>query len=186
MGLGDGANAEWQDYEWFDPHLDRDADGDIALVTLESLEREGVWQPGTATRVLLVDLDNIRVASAHLRSRVLLAVALARQADVAVFAGQRGSVERARSALQEYGEKALEVGRGRDEADMALLDAVADTGDQDAQFVVFSNDGVFARLAMRGPLTVVSPGAGALSDQLSEAAERVIDLQMLEAPAGAR
>ncbi len=183
MGLGDGETEEWRDYEWFDPQLYRDVEGEAALATLASLEREGVWQPGSATRVLLVDLDNIRVASAQLRSRVLLAVALARQADVAVFAGQRGSVDRARSALQEFAEATVEVGRGRDEADYALLDAVADSGDGDAQYVVFSNDGVFARLAMRGPLTVVSPGAGALSDQLSEAAERVIDLQLLESAA---
>jgi len=181
MGLGSDALGEWQDYEWFDPHLGHDGDADAAMVTLASLEREGVWQPGNATRVLLIDLDNIRVTSDSLRRRVLLAVALARQSDVSAFAGQRGSVDRARPSLQEFAATALEVGDGRNEADIALLEAVADDGDDDTQFVVFSNDGVFARLAMRGSLTVVSPGAGALSEQLREAATNVIDLQVLEA-----
>lgn len=184
MGLG-GAPGEYEDYEWFDPHAGPSLGAEATPVALAALAHAGVWQPGQATRVLLVDLDNIRVTPGQLRTRVLLAVALARQADVAVFAGQHGSVQRARAALQEYGETAIEVGAARNAADAVLLDAAAACEDEEIQFVVFSNDRAFARLAMRGPLTVVSPGAAALSDQLSRAAEQVIDLRLLESVTGA-
>jgi hypothetical protein len=49
------------------------------------------------------------------------------------------------------------------------------------QFIVVSNDNIFARLAMRGPLTVLSPGLQSLSDRLAEAAERVLDMAVIEA-----
>jgi hypothetical protein len=45
---------------------------------------------------------------------------------------------------------------------------------------VLSNDGIFASLADRGPVTVLSPGASALSDRLFDAARVVIDLMTLE------
>jgi hypothetical protein len=173
MGLGT-ERSEWDLFEWFDPHLAEP----VSDATMLSL-RAGIWQTGTATRVLLVDLDNVRVASSLLLGRVSLAVVLARQADVAAFAGQHSSVERARPALEEYGASAMSVGDGANEADLVLLEA-ADIDDSDIQFVVISNDGIFARLAMRGPLVVLSPGVGALSDRLAEAAERVIDLQAIE------
>jgi hypothetical protein len=178
MGLGT-ERGEWDLFEWFDLRIDvPDSDA-----TMASLERAGIWQSGPSTRVLLVDLDNVRVSSELLRGRVSLAVVLARQADVAAFAGQHSSVERARPALAEYGASAMSVGDGPNAADLVLLDA-ADIADADIQFVVISNDGIFARLAMRGPLVVLSPGVGALSDRLAEAAERVIDLQAIEVAAG--
>ncbi len=180
MGLGT-ERGPWEDYEWFDLHAERTTDRDEQPVetALGPDEWGAVWPPGPATRVLLVDLDNLRAEPARLRSRVSLAVALARQADLAVFAGQQGSVDRARPALQEYAGTALTVGSARDAADIALLDAVP-VGHDDVQYVVISNDGIFARLAMNGTLTVLSPGAGALSQRLAEAAERVLDLQMIE------
>jgi len=46
--------------------------------------------------------------------------------------------------------------------------------------VLLSNDWIFAALAGRGPLTVLSPGADALSDRLRAAASRVVDLAALE------
>ncbi len=180
MGLGT-ERGEWEDYEWFDLRAERAADDEdaFAAVDLGALEGGSIWLSPRTTRVLLVDLDNLRAEPARLRTRVALAVELARQADIAVFAGQQASVDRARPALKEYADTALAVGGARNAADLALLDAVPDD-DADVQYVVFSNDGIFARLAMSGTLTVVSPGAGALSDRLAEAAERVVDLQLLE------
>src|SRR5580692_3552722 len=102
MGLGT-ERGEWELYEWFDPRLVDDEPIGVGAATMASLERAGIWQEGTATRVLLVDLDNVRVTPRRLLGRVSLAVVLARQSDVAAFAGQRASVDRARPALQEYG-----------------------------------------------------------------------------------
>jgi len=48
------------------------------------------------------------------------------------------------------------------------------------QVIVVSNDGIFASLADRGPLIVLSPGAEALSDRLRDSASRVVDLVALE------
>jgi hypothetical protein len=49
-----------------------------------------------------------------------------------------------------------------------------------AHVVVLSNDGIFASLADRARLTVLSPGADALSDRLRDAADDVVDLTRLE------
>jgi hypothetical protein len=60
-----------------------------------------------------------------------------------------------------------------------LLDAAAELPGP-ARFVLLSNDWIFAALAERGSLTVLSPGADALSDRLRAAATRVVDLAALE------
>lgn len=180
MGLGP-ERASWEDFEWFDPHSYVDADGSYLEAGLESLRREPLWLPGPATRVLLVDLDNLRVESVRLHARLAMTVALAREADHAAFAGQEGSVRRARGSLAEFEDRAVVVGNGADEADKALLDVASTVEDDDVQFIVVSNDNIFARLAMRGPLTVLSPGLQSLSDRLAESAERVLDMAVIEA-----
>ena len=69
----------------------------------------------------------------------------------------------------------------RGEADEVLLDAARAVRADNVEFVVISNDGIFATLADRGRLTVLSPGVEALSDRLAQAAARVVDLPALEA-----
>jgi hypothetical protein len=180
MGLGPERRS-WEDYEWFDPHSLRSLDASYLRAGLESLRRQPLWLPGTSARVLLVDLDNLRVEPIRLRARIAMTMSLARDADHVGLAGQEGSVRRARGDLGEFADRAIVVGDGNDEADRALL-AVADAvEDDDVQFIVVSNDGIFARLALRGPLTVLSPGLQSLSDRLSDAAERVVDMAVIEA-----
>jgi hypothetical protein len=107
-------------------------------------------------------------------------VTLARQADQVVLAGQEGAVRRGRPHLAEFAEQARPVADGSDLADHVLLEA-ADALQGDAiQVIVVSNDGIFASLADRGPLVVLSPGAEALSDRLRDSATRVVDLVALE------
>jgi hypothetical protein len=180
MGLGTERPA-WEDIEWF--HLDDVSEPLEPFVeaALDALTADPLWLPGDATRVLLVDLDNLRVEPVRLRARLAMAIALARQADHAAFAGQEGSVRRARPALEEFAAAAIAVGTDHNEADEALLDAADDVEDTDVQFIVVSNDNIFARLALRGPLVVLSPGAEALSERLADAAVRVVDLTAIEA-----
>jgi hypothetical protein len=145
-------------------------------------QRENVWVSGGGSRVLLVDLDNLRADPVRWRDRMGMVVALARQADVVALAGQEGAVRRARPHLAEFGARARAVSDGSDLADHVLLDAAAEVPGP-ARFVLLSNDWIFAGLADRGPLTVLSPGADALSDRLRSAAARVVDLAALEGSA---
>ena len=187
MGLG-GGPGEWDDYEWVRladlppaPVRPPRADGPaLADAVLARLARRSLWTTGAGTRVLLVDLDNLRAAPARWRERMTRVVALARQADVVALAGQDGPVRRARPHLAGFAARARAVPDGSDLADHVLLDAAAEVPGR-AQFVVLSNDWIFAALAGRGPLTVLSPGGDALSDRLREAATRVVDLASLEA-----
>jgi hypothetical protein len=182
LGLGTDRQS-WEDYEWFDTRAAEGIDdspvpnGAYLDAGLESLRREPLWLANGSTRVLLVDLDNLRVEPVRLSARLAMTIALARDADYVGFAGQEGSVRRARADLAEFGAHAVVVGNGSDEADQALLDVA----DEDVQFIVVSNDGIFARLAMRGPLTVLSPGLQSLSDRLADAAERILDMSVIEA-----
>ena len=191
MGLGGGPS--WRDeYEWVrladlpdaplpDTPLPAPRTGrqPLADAVKAWLQREGVWTTGTGCRVLLVDLDNLRADPVRWRDRMAMVVALARQADVVALAGQEGAVGRARPHLAEFAGRARPVEDGSDLADHVLLDAAAEvTGP--ARFVLLSNDWIFAALAGRGPLTVLSPGADALSDRLRAAASRVVDLAALE------
>jgi hypothetical protein len=195
MGLG-GGPREWDDYEWISlPALPAarvrrqqsraEAIAEAALEPLAQvlsgwLERNPLWVPGDSTRVLLVDLDNLRADPRRWRARMAAVVALARQADHAVFAGQVGAVRRGRPHLAEFAERARPVAAGSDLADFVLLEAAEALHDDEIQVIVVSNDGIFASLADRGPLVVLSPGTEALSDRLREAATRVIDLVALE------
>jgi uncharacterized LabA/DUF88 family protein len=72
------------------------------------------------------------------------------------------------------------VADGSDLADLVLLDAADALRDDAVQVIVLSNDGIFASLADRARLTVLSPGADALSDRLRDAADEVVDLTRLE------
>lgn len=181
MGIGTERSLS-DDIEWFslDDVEERGTDRFVARA-LAALRIDPLWRPGEAIRVLLVDLDNLRVQPSRLRGRIAMAVALARQADLACFAGQDGAVRRALPWLDEYADTAVEVGRDHDEADLALLAAAATVANDDVQFIVLSNDGIFAQLAERGLLLVLSPGAASLSDELAAAADRVVDIQHIEA-----
>jgi hypothetical protein len=192
MGLG-GGPSEWADLEWVDlallpaartrgrrPAADEGEIEPLARELSSWLESNVLWVPGTRTRVLLVDLDNLRADPQRWRARMAAVVTLARQADHAVLAGQEGAVRRGRPHLAEFAAQARPVADGSDVADHVLLEA-ADALRADAiQVVVLSNDGIFATLAARGPLVVLSPGADALSDRLRDAATRVVDLVGLE------
>jgi hypothetical protein len=180
VGLG-YRHDEADDYEWFpsgggtpEPAVPSPS----ALV--ERLARENIWEDGDVPRILLVDLDNMRAGPLRWRARMAVVVALARQADHAVLAGQEGAVRRARPYLEEFAASARAVPAGSDVADVALLDAVDELDLPDAQALVVSNDGIFAELAQCGPLVVLSPGRDALSDALAAAAVRVVDLAALE------
>jgi hypothetical protein len=193
MGLG-GGPSEWADFEWVSlPALPTvqvreprsrtrsvDDDGSLAQQLSAWLERNLLWVPGNDTRVLLVDLDNLRADPRRWRARMSAVVTLARQADHAVLAGQEGAVRRGRPHLAEFAAQARPVADGSDLADHLLLDAAEALHADEMQVIVVSNDGIFASLAERGPLVVLSPGADALSDRLRDAATRVVDLMALE------
>jgi hypothetical protein len=193
VGVG-GGPSEWDDYEWVrladlprsarrtttaPARSSRGAAGEEVLA--DWLRRNPLWQEDSRSRVLLVDLDNLRADPARWRARMAAVVELAREADHAVLAGQQGAVERARPHLAEFAAQALGVADGSDVADHALLDAAEQVREGLDQVVVLSNDGIFAQLADHGGrLTVLSPGADALSDRLRDAATRVVDLVELE------
>ena len=197
MGLG-GGPGEWDDYEWFrladvpgeGPGEELagepvDTGPDPLTEALRALVRDyPVWAGAGATRVLLVDLDNLRAARGRLRARLGVVVELARQADHVTLAGQAGAVARSRPWLEEFADRALPVADGADVADLVLLEAAATVPDP-VEVLVVSNDGIFADLAERGELTVVSPGIHALSDRLHGAADLLVDLAALEREAAA-
>jgi hypothetical protein len=200
MGLG-GGPSEWDEYEWVRlsdlpapraarrrPGVDADAADEssdtLSRALAEWLERNVLWVPDGGARVLLVDLDNLRAEPRRWRARMAAVVTLARQADHAVLSGQQGAVRRARPHLGEFAARAHPVADGSDLADFVLLDAAEALHIDDMQVVVLSNDGIFAELADRGPLVVLSPGSDALSGRLREAATRVVDLAALEASEG--
>lgn len=187
--------GDWDGYEWFrladvdgrrppSPPSD-DAAAAMGHWLVDHLAAEPLWAAGPAVRILLADLDNLRAAPGRLRARLTAVVALAREADHAAFAGQTGAVRRSRPWLAEFADRAQQVPDGSDLADYALLDAAAAVSATDVQFLVVSNDGIFAPLAERGPLALLSPGADALSDRLRDAAHRVEDLVVLEKQAAA-
>jgi hypothetical protein len=187
MGLG-GAPDEWADYEWFRledvpaPEVVR-VGPDPASDALRLLVRDyPVWAQQGAQRVLLVDLDNLRASPSRLRARLAVVVELARQADHVALAGQVGAVARSRPWLEEFADRAEAVPQGADVADYALLAAAAKVADP-VEFLVVSNDGIFAELAERGDLTILSPGMDALSAGLHGAASMLVDLAALEAEA---
>jgi hypothetical protein len=180
MGLG-GAASEWAEYEWVRlADVPAEPADSLGATLVGWVRANPMWLDDGSTRVLLVDLDNLRADPVRLRARLAVVVELARQADRVAFAGQDGSVARARPWLAEFADAAQAVGGGSDEADWVLLDAAEAVTHYPLQFLVVSNDWIFAGLARRGPLTLLSPGADALSDRLRAAARRVVDLTVLE------
>ena len=165
MGLG-CARSEWDDFEWFPLHAD---DDNVPLV----------WIEDDATRVLLCDLDNLRADPRRLAARMRVAVEIARAADVPVFAGQAESVRRCGQLAAEFRDDVITVGSGRDAADHALLAVAERVRVHRVQFVVMSNDGIFARLALRGPLSVVSPSRERASSRLVKVARVLVDVSDL-------
>ncbi len=156
------------------------APGTLGPAMILWLRRHPLWVRGTGPRILLVDLDNLRAGPSRWQARMEVVAWLARIADHTVLAGQHGAVARARPHLGALGEQAHAVDDGSDLADHVLLDAADAIVAAAARTVVISNDGIFVRLAGRGPLTVVSPGVDALSDRLRDAASRVVDLTAVE------
>ncbi len=185
MGLGGCAapwdDLAWEEYEWFDP-AELPPDEPLLLTpALQSwLEEDPVWLPGEGHRLLLADLDNLRSRPAVWRGRMALVAALARDADHVVISGQEAAVSRAQPFLAEWAGHAEAVAYGADLADLVLLAGAAAVQADRVQVVVVSNDNIFAELADRGPLTVLSPGADALSDRLRERARLVLDLVEIE------
>jgi hypothetical protein len=160
-----------------------DAGAAMGRWMVDRLDDEPLWLAGDSERVLLVDLDNLRAAPSRLRARLAVVVSLARQADHAAFAGQTGAVRRSLPWLAEFADLAQTV--PDDLAAHALLARAAELAGPPQQFVVVSNDGIFVELADRGPLALLSPGADAMSDRLSDSAHRVVDLAALEKQAAA-
>jgi hypothetical protein len=180
VGLG-GGQSVWDDYEWVRlPDLPPQRTGSRAESLVALLDERGLWVDGEGTRILLVDLDNLRAEPVRWRTRMQAVVLLAREADHVELAGQVGAVERAAPHLSEFAVQARAVEVGSDLADYVLLDAAKAVLDEHVQVVVVSNDGIFADLADRGRLSVVSPGGDALSERLREAATIVVDLHDLE------
>lgn len=182
MGIG-GGPRESDEYEWvlLADLADVPVDDPSPLVRAlcSWLDENPIWAPGRL-RILLVDLDNLRADPHRWQARMALVVQLARQADHVALAGQVGAVARARPHLAEFARRATPVEDGSDVADRVLL-AEADSWLEDgSHVVVLSNDFIFASLADRARLTVLSPGADALSDRLRDTADDVVDLTRLE------
>lgn len=156
------------------------APGELGPAMIAWLRRHPLWVRGTGPRILLVDLDNLRAGPGRWQARMDVVAWLARVADHTVLAGQHAAVARARPHLGALGERAHGVDDGSDLADHVLLNAAEAIVASAARTVVISNDGIFVRLAGRGPLTVVSPGLDALSDKLRTVASRVVDLTAVE------
>ena len=156
------------------------AAGTLGPAMIAWFRRHPLWVRGTGPRILLVDLDNLRAGPARWQARMEVVVWLARLADHTVLAGQHGAVARAQPYLAELAGAAQPVDDGSDLADHVLLEAAEAITAARVRVVVISNDGIFVRLAGRGPLTVLSPGLDALSDKLRDTASRVVDLTAVE------
>lgn len=154
--------------------------GTLGPAMVAWLRRHPLWVRGSGPRILLVDLDNLRAGAVRWQARMEVVVWLSRIADHSVLAGQHGAVARARPHLAELADAAHAVDDGSDLADYVLLEAAEAISAAATRTVVMSNDGIFVRLAGRGPLTVLSPSLDALSDRLRDAASRVVDLTAVE------
>ncbi|MGZ4718942.1 hypothetical protein [Oryzihumus sp.] len=144
------------------------------------VEQDPVWAASVAPTLLLVDLDNLRAGRVRWQDRITALAALARRFDHVTMAGQHDAVRRARPHLGDLIEHARAVDDGQDLADHVLLDAAKAIPARQLRVMVVSNDGIFATLKDRGPLTVLSPDYQALSDQLRARATRLADLASME------
>lgn len=189
MGLG-GRRADEEDLEWVVladlPDSGAAEQGSVLGEAMcEWFQQNPVWTADGGTRLLLVDLDNLRAAPGRWKARMTVAVWLARRADHVLLAGQHSALARAQPHLADMAEHAVGVDDGSDLADHVLLEgavrvAAEQPDGEPLQVVVLSNDGIFAQLTDHGPLVVVSPGGHALSDRLREASDRLVDLPELE------
>ncbi|MEJ5944328.1 hypothetical protein WDZ17_03355, partial [Pseudokineococcus basanitobsidens] len=154
----------------------------LGAAVLAWLDRDPLWGEGPGTRLLLADLDNLRAGPVRWRARMTVVAGLARQADVVGISGQHGAAARGAPHLAEWARQVRAVDDGSDLADHELLDVAAGVpaDAEPLRVVVMSNDNIFADLADRGRLVVVSPGADALSERLDSAAADVVDLAALE------
>jgi hypothetical protein len=181
MGNQHEENDPREEYEWVSlVDLTPEDHERLAAALVRWVEDNPIWHDGAGDRVLLVDLDNLRAGPLRWKARMMFVVALARTADHVVISGHTTAVERGREHLAEFASVAEPVPHGADLADLRLLAGAEAVPAERRQVVVLSNDGIFASLADRGPLTVLSPGASALSDRLFDAARVVIDLMTLE------
>ena len=144
------------------------------------VEQDPVWAASGAPTLLLVDLDNLRAGRVRWQDRITALAELARCFDHVTMAGQHDAVRRARPHLGDLAEHARAVDDGQDLADHVLLDAARAIPARQLRVMVVSNDGIFATLKERGPLTVLSPDYQALSDQLRARATRLADLASME------
>ena len=197
MALG-GHSPEWDEYEWFPcsparltlsrPRSSRVGTGTAAAGPAQSLaealeawlREDPTWADRRGERLLLVDLDNLRAGRLRWQGRIAAMTGLAEHFDHVVLAGQHDAVRRARPHLGDIARAAQGVADGSDLADHVLLDAAMALDAPDAHVVVVSNDGIFAQLAERWPVTVLSPDFQALSERLRDAAVRTVDLAALE------
>jgi hypothetical protein len=181
MGMG-GGPREADDYEWCslaDLSTDDDAPSSLQRDAEDWVRDNPVWQPGSAERVLVVDLDNLRADGQRLQGRLARMVAVANTADRAHFCGQAGTVSRSLPWLGAFASSVVTAGDDPDEADLVLLAAAMPPrgAHRPMQFAVASNDGIFAVLARHGPVTLLSPSLAASSRRLRSAASRLIDIR---------
>lgn len=153
---------------------------DLGEAVRHWLEQDPAWSASNAPTLLLVDLDNLRAGRVRWQERVTALASLARGFDHVTMAGQHDAVRRAKPHLGDLIEHARAVDDGHDLADHVLLDAARAIPARHLRVMVVSNDGIFATLKDRGPLTVLSPDYQALSDQLRARATHLADLASME------
>ena len=153
---------------------------DLGDAVQQWVEQDPAWSASDAPTLLLVDLDNLRAGRVRWQERVTALASLARRFDHVTMAGQHDAVRRARPHLGDLVEHARAVDDGHDLADHVLLDAARAIPARRLRVMVVSNDGIFATLKERGPLSVLSPDYQALSDQLRSRATHLADLASME------
>lgn len=193
MGLGIN-RSPWADYEmfhlpsWVPPVTETRTFTHLTALDapeITALHPDDTWEPDT-TRVLLVDLDNMRARSTRWKLRLEAVLAMAADADHVVLAGQRRNVDPVLPHLGAYASQVIIVKYGANLADYALLEAartIRARKGRPLQFAVTSNDHIFGRLARRGKLTIVSPCVDQISLKLLSRAHSVVDLQIAEGAA---
>jgi len=144
-----------------------------------SARPENVWLPEGGRKVLLVDLDNIRSLSDRWNERMRTLYKICHTADKIIMAGQSASAKLARPHLAEYAQHITQVCFTRSAADNYLVDVGFRLTnnrppDKKTQFVIVSNDFIFAKLKERGTIVVVSPNPTHISGRLKSVAHTVL------------